>query len=480
MMLRWCLVVVLVLTASACSGHLMVRHEAEELAGAVEQLNNPDFLKRRNRATDAVRKRVHKFAPWLHDDFSASYEEAPAIHVIRAVLGERLSVFRLSEDAGNPKVKASEHARTVGEHLDAIASQTNWNYDVVDGIVYWDDVPTKVFKITFPQGTWQSQVGRGSSAESESAFNDDNQYAFLEHKINLWEELEASLQSVLGDYKFTLLPSVNSITVTAPPDYLMRVQHIIDRFNKSASQRVLVELEIYLVDLSDSEQQTLDWSFVRNLSRGGTANVLQDGSRLLESLNPFTVSLNDLVDGKHRGHFIFSALAEQGATTVVSRPKIICLNNQVSELRLTRVTPYTSEISYSAEQNIASSRLTPNVSTDEVVTGTTIYLLPTINGQRVNLSLSVNYTQINRFLNHTFGSEDSGINVQLPEYDDTQFTLPVALNSGETMVLAGNPRIASDAQTSGNRLPLLGRKRTDNKRRTETVMLLTVHVLDSA
>jgi type IVB pilus formation R64 PilN family outer membrane protein len=475
------LLIVWVVSISGCASDLRVRQDAEELAGIVDELHNPDFLQRRNRATEALRKKINKTAPWLRDAFSASYREAPATHVIRAVLGEHLTVFQLSEAAGDPKVKAPMGATTIGGHLDAIAAQTNWHYHIADGIVYWNDVPTKVFKIAFPQGTWQSQLGRESRGESDSTLDSAGQHAFLQRRVDLWAELGESLKSMLGGHAFTLLPSINSVTVTAPPNYLRQVEQVIARFNRSASQRVLVELEIYLVDLSDSDQQTIDWSFVRKASSARNLSIAQKGGSLLESLNPFTVSLADESDGKHSGsNFIFSALSQQGAATVVSHPKIICLNNQVSELRLTRVTPYTSEVSYQAEQNIVSSRLRPNINTDQVVSGTTIYVLPAINGRQVNLSLSVNYTQINRFLNQSFGEEGSSINVQLPEYDDTHFTLPVVLGSGETMVLAGNPRSVSDAQDSGNRIPLLGRRRSNNQRRTETVMLLTVHVLDPA
>lgn len=464
-----------------CALRLPVRHDAEELAGAVEQLRNPHFLKRRHRATAAVPKRIDKQAPWLATQFSARYAQVPATHAIRAVLEGRLVVFRVGEDAGDPKVSAPAHAKTIGDHLDAISAQTNWDYEIRDGSVHWVDMPTRVFKITVSQGEWQAQLGRNSSQGEASAFNDDNQYAFLDHKIDFWQELGESLKAVLGNYAFTAMPSVNSVAVTAPPDYLHRVEELVQHFNRSASQRVLVEMEIYLVDLSNSEQDTLDWSFVRNASNGVRALARQTAGTLLDGLTPFTLSLEDLSDGQYSGtRFIFNALEEQGATTVVSRPRLICLNNQVSELRLTRVTPYTSEVSYSTEQNIATSRLTPNVSTEEVVTGTTIYVLPTINGKAVNLNLSVNYTQINRFLTQSFGGDDTGVNVQLPEYDDTQFTLPIALNSGETMVLAGNPHTVSDAQHRGNRWSWLGRNRRNNKRRTETVMLLTVHVLDPA
>lgn len=479
--MKYIVLIMVCISFEGCQSRLMVREEAEELSDALRALNKPEFLRRRHSATTAVRKRINKNAPWLHTPLRAQYKNLPAREAINAVLGDRLAVFHLNnaETAidSNPIVHSAVNAKTIVDHLDAIASQSNWGYEIKKGIVHWSDLPTRVFQLNGLQGERIARLGRGGSENSNASA--DDQYNFLQYKIDFWKEFKENLSGLLGDYHFTLLPSVNSITVTAPMNVLRRVESLVDRFNESSSKRVLVELEIYLVDLSDSEQEVLDWSFVKEAALGTVFNIGRDATGLVNGSNPFKIDLSNLSNDKYNGtRFIFNALAAQGATTVVSHPKVICLNNQVSEIRFTRVVPYVSEISFATEQGANFSRVTPNVNTEEVITGTTIFVLPTINGNLVNLSLSVNYTQVNRFLNQTFNQSGNGINIQLPEYDDTHFTLPVSLNSGETMVLAGNPRSVSDSQADGHRWSWLGHSKRSNKRTTETVMLLTVHVLD--
>ena len=489
-LIRLPLFAAILILAAGCQYHRQVSEEAREAAAAAAASYEP-FLARQSRATRAAQVRVDRHAPWLLRKSTAVYQNLPATQAVRAVLAQQ-PVFFAPAIKDDPPVRSPAAGGTVQEHLDSIAAQANWAYRVEEGgDVVWTSLPTRVFPLAIPQGTRTARLGRSGSNSSGASSGDegsgdsqrdDSQQAELSHFTSPYDEMEASLRTVLSEeYTFSLLPSANSVVVTAPPDVMRRVEILIARFNRAATQRVLVELEIYLVDLSDSEQETLDWTFLRNAGSGLQFKIEAKPDGILGLEPPFRLSLSDLSDGRYSGsQLIFNALAEQGVASVVARPRLIGLNNQVSELRVNRVTPYTENVRFRELDRGATTETSPEIETARVVGGTTIYVLPSIEGDRVSLILSANYTRINRFITQTLGEGVSRISIQLPEYDDTQFTLPIALRSGETMVLAGNPSTVSNSRALHRKLVPLWRGSRSSQRRTETVMLITAHILDSA
>ncbi len=475
---RLCLPLLL-LGLGACQFHQRVDEGIRETAADAAALYKTPFLARMDRAAPATRVRTDLHAPWLDQASAATYESLPARLAIRAVLEDRQSFFApgIAAIVPEPRVSSPPGKATVRAHLDSIAAQSNWAYEVErSGGIFWTHLPTRVFRLAAPQGRQQAQIGRTESSEGGG---EEGQQSALKHDVEPYRELQSGLESLLQGHHFSLLPAANSVVVTAPPDVLRRTARLVERFNHAVSQRVLVELEIYLVDLSDSEQQTLDWSFLRENSNGRNFSLQLHSDGGLNAAAPFTLSLQDLSDGVYRGsELIFRALERQGATSVITRPRLVCLNNQVSELRLNRVTPYTQSVRLTERTQGNITQVAPEVETRNISAGTTIYILPAIHNDRVNITLSANYTRVNRFLNQTVGRGNSSTSLQLPEYDDTQFALPISLRSGETMVLAGNPRRISGSHSSRNRfLPFWGNVNSES-RVLETVLLITAHILD--
>lgn len=475
---------VVALALGGCQYQRQLRADIEQAAAAVSELSRPPFLARANRATAALPKRVIKRPQWLMQRVEAVYKDMPASSALRALMppGHRVSFDASIDIEAAASVDSPPPGSSLLQHLDGIAAQLNWSWRPDgDKNLIWTAMPSRVFRIAIGAGKRSAALGRqGGGVSGGDGGGGGAQSTRLEQTTQPWQELEVALKAHLGEYKFSLLPSINSVLVTAPPDKLRDVAKLIERFNRTATQRVLVEMEIYLVDLSESKQQSLDWSFIRD----GNNVFGKSGPPPASNLTPFIISLNRISDGRYKGsRAILNALEEQGATSVVTRPRLICLNNQVSELRLNRVTPYTQNVQYRERSSGSTTRVFPEVDTAELISGTTIYVAPTISGERITLTLSANYRQLTRFFEESVGGTDAGasaVNIKLPEYDDTQFTLPISLRSGETMVLAGNPRTMKE--TSSNRNPLLpflpwfGADGT--KRRLETVLLVSAHLLD--
>ena len=445
---------------------------------ALSEAQQQPFVARRERATQAQPVRRHRHATWLDQRVQMHYTELPATQAIRALLASRPSYFSADINS-DPMVTAPPgNSLHIREHLEAIATQTNWAYEINDrGHVFWTSLPTQIFQLAVPEQSRSSQLGAQPTGDSSA----DGATAGLQlqHHVEPYAELQKSLDGLLGDHHYAMLPSVNSVLVTAPPDVLSQVERLIKRFNRVAQQRVLVALELYLVDLTDSGQNSVDWSLLYQRTERYRLGISAAGSGSLDASAPFQLSLGDLSGGRFSGSdLILKALSEQGATSLVSRPRIICLNNQVSELRLNRVSPYVESVLLTEQTRGDTTQVTPEVKTAEVVGGTTLYLLPTVVGDQINLLVSVNYTQVNRFLAQTLGAAGSSVSLRLPEYDDTQFTLPIVLGSGETVVLAGNPRTLSSRRSLRNPLLPIQRDASHSRRQLETVLLVTAHLLD--
>ncbi len=446
---------------------------------AARQAQQLPFVARREGATRASPVRRHRHAAWLEQRVQLRYIELPATQAIHAVLGGRPTHFA-DDIATDPLVTAPPGgALPVQEHLEAIATQTNWAYEIgPHGHVGWTGLPTRIFQLALPEQKRRVQLGQPRDGSSDDDGNASGLQ--LEHQVEPYAEIDNSLSGLLRDHHYAMLPSVNSVSVTAPPDVLAQVERMIKVFNRVARQRVLVALEIYLVDLTDSGQNSIDWSLLyQRASRYRIGATAAGSSALDQAITPFQLSFNASADGRFSGsELIFKALSEQGATSLVSRPRIVCLNNQVSELRLNRVSPYVESVRLTEQTRGDTTQVTPEITTDEVIGGTTLYLLPTVVGDQISLSISLNYTQVTRFLAQTLGAAGSSISLRLPEYDDTQFTLPVILGSGETIVLAGNPRIMSNRRALHNPLLPIRRDSSHSRRQLETVLSVTAHLLD--
>ena len=480
MMIRTGCLLLGLLLLNGCGLHRELRQHALDTAATAESLSAQSFMRHEDRAATARRIRLDPRHGWLDDPYVAQYDSLPVRQAIAAVVQGRAVFYDPDLAAINPedepRVSAVAGARTRRAHLDAIVRQVNWSYQPGSAeSLHISGLETRVFNLTLPHSERSATIGRPAGGS-----DGDGQGVGYSHNANPWDELATGLESVLGEYRYALLPSAGSIAVTAPPDRMRRAASLIESFNRRAGRRVLVELELFLVDLSDSQHENLDWSFIRRAGSGDVLSLSSVSDGELRSGAPFSLQLGGLSDGRYTGsELIFRALSEQGTASVISRPRLICLNNQVSELRINRVTPYTRSVKYTERNSGNTTTLSPEIETAEVTGGITIYVLPSIHDDRVHMTLSANYTQVTRFLVQSLGGATAGsTSVRLPEYDDTHFTLPVALKNGETMVLAGNPRTISKSNDRRNLfLPLFG-GRSAEKRRLETVMLITAHILD--
>ena len=173
---------------------------------------------------------------------------------------------------------------------------------------------------------------------------------------------------------------------------------------------------------------------------------------------------------------LLNALNQQGKTSIVTEPRVVCLNNQVSVIRITQQKGYVQSVqnttlsgtSGTAPTSTVTSQITPG----NIITGITLYILPKILNKKI-------YMQVNADLSINSDIVDFG-GIQLPTVDSKNFNQRSVIRSGETLILSGFRQLVNQARaTQFLKSQALGGKGSIQTS-TETIVLITPILLDGA
>jgi len=232
-----------------------------------------------------------------------------------------------------------------------------------------------------------------------------------------WDELETSLQAILGkkeDRVLVVNRQTSTVIVRAMPNELQEVEIFLDKMQNVAQRQVILEAKILEVILNDGSQTGIDWALLSKnsdasemalIGQTGGGSLLPDGThsgRIIDLTNgqggfaPFgTGKLGSNLFGG-----IFSAalrlenfaafielLQTQGNVQVLSSPRIATLNNQKAVIKVGSDEYFVTEISN-----------TMTVSGDTVLTNPSIELTPFFSG--IALDVTPQISQEDEILLH--------------------------------------------------------------------------------
>jgi type II secretory pathway component GspD/PulD (secretin) len=191
---------------------------------------------------------------------------------------------------------------------------------------------------------------------------------------------------------------------------------------------------------------------------------------------------------------VVSALSQQGKVSIVAQPRVVCMNNQVSAIRVINSQQYIQSVQNtsvpstsggSGSQTVNNvSTITSQVTPATLVTGLTLYVLPKILGDRVYLQVNVDLSQNQGIFTlcaqsgATAGScAQSSYVIQSPHVTEKVFNQRSVLVSGETLVLSGLKQVQNQtgAMQLFNLQELGGKSSTQTN--NDTVILVTPYVL---
>jgi|SRR5579885_2699756 type IVB pilus formation R64 PilN family outer membrane protein len=475
----------------------------------------PPLVIKQGLYVDTTPINLEKRPSWLDNHIVIRGDQLPFSYYSRTIsLGANNNVLTKYQAGLDQAVNVSmNYSGTVKGALDLLASKTGYAYSINRNGVYWQAFITRTFDIGFMPGDSDYLLGKKSggtgaqtsqSASSAQVSNyttsdsSDSEYSNLSGKISIWKDLQATISQMLSpDGKLTVSQATTSVTVRDRPTNVQLVAQYIANLNNSLAKQVLVKVQVLEVNLENGFNYGIDWNiitrafhgspFVINANYGTPISITSLSGTGASAVGVPVFGTNAALDPTHPNGvpsytILLNALNQQGKTSVVSEPRVLCLNNQVSVVRIVKQEGYVASIqntslagnssgggSSSGNNNTVTSQVTPGM----VITGLTLYILPKIMQDKIFLQVNADLSTNNGF--GQFGPTNSTI--QLPNITEKHFNQRSMIKSGDTLILSGFRQLSN--RTGANQFitsQALGGKAAEQVN-SETIVLITPIIL---
>lgn len=392
--------------------------------------------------------------------------------------------------------------------LDLVASNFNVSWEHKEGKIVFHRFITRSFEVPalpvaselgfkLTSGSEAAASTGGSGGSSSGGTGGASQTASTKSAFDLWKDLEATLQGVIGREggQVQVSSQQGSVTVTGSPSTVRRVQDYLKAVNTQLAKQVAINVKVYSVALNDDDNWSSDVAAliqdrsptgaVRSaLSIGGGAGgsspsaalgVLQSGSRE-------GVGWAILDGGRYSGsNGLFNALSTRGDVSVVTSASATALNGQPVPIQVANTRGYAAKVSVVQGSGLSTGTQT-SIEPGSVTTGFNLHLVPRIQKDgNLMLQYGLNVSELVGAQNGFDVFSTGGNSIQLPNINQRNFIQQAILPNNSTLVLAGFEQVRSSSVKSGqghSALWALGGKSASSMRREILVVAITPTVLD--
>ena len=429
-------------------------------------------------------------------------------------------LFSLAADAGvqlqiNGSLKARVTVNAVEQPLDEIlatlALQTGVSWQlrhqvltVWSGDAYSHSYPINYLNIhrrtqssvglATQVGTINASNSSGGSIANSSQTQVEN---ISEHLF--WDSLDADLENIISrsgngeaaGAGFSINKEAGLLTLHAKPHLHRDLQRYLKHLQASTQRQVLIEATVIEVALSDSFDAGVDWQLLAKGISGFNASQLLVGAPTVaaDTIDRLTApgGLVSLVQQSSKGDLraTLSLLEQFGDVRILSRPRIIALNNQSSVLKVVDNRVYFT-VNVQRRQTEDDDEIVTETEIHTVPVGLVMNVTPQISEQgMVMLNVRPTLSRILGFVNDP-NPELALANVQngVPEIQVREMESMLQVHSGDVAIIGG---LMQETQSDNNaRLPGLGRlpgigklfsKTSRERRQTELLIVLRPTVL---
>lgn len=326
--------------------------------------------------------------------------------------------------------------------------------------------------------------GQGGGASGGGSKSESGQTTSMDVDVKLFDSIAESVKNMLaqGD-QVAASPAASTITVTASPVVLERVEHFIRDINSRLKRQVAFDMRVVSVDLTHGENFGLDWSAVYNNVAKGYGITTSSLSNAPTDANSLAVNVLDPSSRFYGSEVVINALKSQGHVDVVTTASQITLSGQPTPVQVANNTAYVQRAETTLVAN-AGAQTTFEVG--NVTTGFAATVLPVVTDEdeillqlQLQLSSLRNLRQIG--VSATPGAAGQSTQIEAPEVDSRDFLQRVRMKSGQTLVLSGfeQSKLKSDARGIGSaEFQLAGGGQNSEKTRTVIVVLLTAKIVN--
>ena len=400
------------------------------------------------------------------------------------------------------------YSGTVKGALELLAAKSGYVFNVNGHNVYWQAYVTRTYEIAFMPGSTDYQMGKsgagggagggGGSGQTVNAVLDDSassQFSNLKGSLSVWKDLEETIKQLMSpDGKVMVSEATTTVTVRDRPTNLDLVSKFIANLNNNLSKQVLVKVQVLQITLESDYNYGINWTAIKRtlgnnfILNGNLANPI--------SITPFSatasplglkvplpqteypqIGIQDSGQGASGVTALINALSQQGKVSIVTEPRVVCLNNQVSVIRIISQAGYLASIQNTtvagASGTGAAGTITSQLTPGTVVTGLTLYILPKILGQKVFLQVNADISNLLKLNTFTSG----GQTIQLPNVTQKQFNQRSVIESDATLILSGFRQVQNQANASQFLESQAAGGKGAQQINTETIVLITPIIL---
>jgi len=341
-----------------------------------------------------------------------------------------------------------------------------------------------------------------SNSEGDSVANSSQTRVENISNHNFWSALESDMQLLLGqgvgaessftsENQFSVNIEAGLLTLFATPDIHNAVRAYLGVLSESTHRQVLIEATVLEVTLSDSFEAGIDWQLLaQGLGGLSAAQILVGAPTVnLDSVSRLATpaGLFSVVQETGVGDIsaTLSLLEQFGDIKILSRPRIMALNNQSAVLKVVDNRVYfTTKVERS--QSETQNDIVTETEIHTVPIGLVMNVTPQISRSgSVMLNIRPTLSRIIGFVNDP-NPELALANVQngVPEIQVREMESVLKVSSGKVAIIGGLMQESREVDTARlpglGKLPMLGRlfsHQKSSKRQTELLVVLRPTVI---
>ncbi len=473
----------------------------------------PPLLVKQGLYVDTSPVSLERDPSWLKNHIVIRGDQLPFSYYSRTIAnGTRGLLLTKYQNGLDPSARVSmSYSGTIRGALDLLASKTGYTYSIQGNSIYWQAFITRTYDIAFMPGGTDYMMGKasggaaggttssssGGQTQSYATTTDssDAEYSSLSGKLSVWADLETTVKQMLSpEGKVTVSQATTTLTVNDRPSNVKLIGQYIRNLNSNLSKQVLIKVQILEVELQNDYNLGLDWQIIANAFHNspfvingnyGTPISITNVFSPQTALGAATAPLYPQIGTQGQGNgiipswtILLNALSQQGKTSVVTEPRVVCLNNQVSVIRIVESEGYVASIentstggggTATAAQNTVTSQITPGT----VVTGLTLYILPKIMNKNIYMQVNADMSVNKGIKNFTTGQGTNTSTIQLPNISVKHFNQRSVIKSGDSLIMSGFRQVSNTANANQFlQSQALGGKGSQQKNK-ETIILIT-------
>lgn len=258
------------------------------------------------------------------------------------------------------------------------------------------------------------------------------------------KDLEPQVSKIItaGAGEVAVDERTNKLMVTDLPEKMRRIKRMVRAFDEESTQ-VLIAAEIVELTVTEQYQQGIDWERIftglDNLDFKGKFSLSLDssGSGNRQEINVGTVSSDHY-------NAILQMLKTYGRTSVLSQPRIACVNNQEGKILVGAREAYITQTLSTAETATTTAE---NI--EYVDVGVKLNVTPTISKDGfVTMKIKPEISSVREYLTTSLGS-------RVPIVVTSEAETVVRVKDGAMVMIAGLSK--KNEPKTENRVPILSR-----------------------